>query len=255
MNRIDVMRIDDKGKSVFKDSIIEEVPFTINLNGKELLTMLTSPDDLKELGIGFLYSSGLIKTVSDIKDVVIDKTNWAADITLNKELAPEDFLFKRLYTSGCGKSVIFHNTMDFINMRKLQSDITIPAAKISDLINRFQTMSVAFKETGCAHSAAMSDSDCIHIFKEDIGRHNAVDKAIGGALMNGLSIKDLILLTSGRISSEIVSKVIRIGVAFIVSRSAPTDQAVKLANDMGLTLIGFARGKRMNVYANSERLI
>ena len=108
---------------------------------------------------------------------------------------------------------------------------------------------------GGVHSATLSDAEDIVVFKEDIGRHNAIDKVIGEALMKNLDMSDLIVLTSGRITSEIVFKVQKMASAFLISRSAPTDQAIKAATAGNLTLVGFVRGERMNVYTASERVI
>ena len=215
---------------------------------------MCSPDDLKELCIGFLYSSRLIKSIDDIKNIIIDRQNWNANIELDKKREDGDLIFKRLYTSGCGKGTIFYNALDRIHKIKIISDTKISSEKIVALMERFQKSSTGFKETGGVHSAALSNGDDILVFKEDIGRHNALDKVIGKALIKNLKIEDSIILTSGRISSEIISKAESIKASFLISRSAPTDQAIKLAKELNLTLIGFVRGKRMNVYAANERV-
>ena len=115
-------------------------------------------------------------------------------------------------------------------------------------------MSKLFKSTGGAHAAALCDSDRLLVFKEDIGRHNAVDKAFGECLTNGIETEGKLLLTSGRISSEILLKSVKRGIAILASRSAPTSLAVQFAEKAGLTLVGFVRGKRMNVYSNAQRI-
>ena len=232
MSRIDVLRIDRSEKKNIQDVVTEEIPLTVYLNGKELLTLLCSPDSLKELSTGFLYSSGLIKSKNDIKNITIDNQKWTSHIKLNTKGAAPQPIFKRI-----------------------ASNIKISSEKILTLMDSFQKMSVTFRETGGVHSAALSNGNDILIFKEDIGRHNALDKVIGEALMKGLKMEDLIVLSSGRISSEIISKVQKIRSRFLISRSAPTDQAIKLARELNLTLIGFARGKRMNVYTANERVI
>jgi len=122
-------------------------------------------------------------------------------------------------------------------------------------MNSFQKMSLAFRETGGVHSAALSDGEHILVFKEDIGRHNALDKASGAALLKGINPKCLIVLISGRISSEIIGKAKRLGAPFVISRSAPTDQAIKIARATNITLIGFARGNRMNIYSGEKRVV
>lgn len=255
MSRIDVLRIDRGEKKNIQDVVTEEISLTVYLNGKELLTLLCSPDSLKELSTGFLYSSGLIKSKNDIKDITIDSRNWTSYIKLNAKDADTQLVFKRLYTSGCGKGILFYNALDLMHRKKITSNFKISSEKILTLMDSFQKMSVTFRETGGVHSAALSNGNDILIFKEDIGRHNALDKVIGEALMKGLKMEDLIVLSSGRISSEIISKVQKIKSPFLISRSAPTDQAIKKAGELNLTLIGFARGKRMNVYTANERIV
>ena len=122
------------------------------------------------------------------------------------------------------------------------------------MVKKFQMKSELYKTTGGTHSAALSDGENILIFHEDIGRHNAVDKVIGDAFLQQIRLDDKILITSGRVSSEILLKVAKGGIPLLVAISAPTDMAVELANKLGITLIGFARGKRMNVYTHEERI-
>lgn len=255
MTKTDVVRIDNGKKQKIKDMVTDEIPLTIQLDGKELLTMLCSPDSLKELSVGFLYSAGLIKSMDQIKNITIDRQNWISYVELNSKNQASELIFKRLYTSGCGKGAIFYNALDLINKRKITSNFTISAEKIIDLMDYFQKNSLNFRETGGVHSAALSDSNKILVFKEDIGRHNALDKVIGEALKKGLNMEDLIVLSSGRISSEIVLKVEKIRSVLLISRSAPTNQAIKLAKELNLTLVGFVRGKRINVYTANGRIV
>ncbi len=234
--------------------VTEEVPLTLHLNGKELLTLLCSPNNLKQLCLGFLYSSGLIKSMDDVENIIIDTENYSSDIKLkDKQLDPQ-LLFKRLYTSGCGRGAVFYNVLDLVQKTKIKSRIKFSANRIITLMSTFQKRSLTFRETGGVHSAALSDGKDILIFQEDIGRHNALDKVIGEALLKGVQMQELIVLSSGRISTEIVSKTAKMKVACLISRSAPTDQAIKLARELNLTLIGFVRGKRMNVYSGTERI-
>ncbi|MFH1848328.1 MAG: formate dehydrogenase accessory sulfurtransferase FdhD [Candidatus Omnitrophota bacterium] len=255
MAEFDALRIDRDGKRNIKDIVTEEAPLTIYLGGKELLTLLCSPDSLKELSIGFLYSSGIIKSMADIKDIAIDDKNWVSHVELSGSDDSSELIFKRLFTSGCGRGTLFYNALDLAHKKIIKSDITVLSDRITALMNTFQDKSVLFKETGGVHSAALSDGERILAFKEDIGRHNAVDKIIGDAVMKGLDMINMIVLTSGRISSEIVHKVAKMRSPVLISRSAPTDQAVRAAREIQLTLIGFARGSRMNVYTGEERIV
>jgi len=252
---VDILKIDKSKNQTLKDKITEEIPLTIYLNKKELLTLLCSPDSLKELSIGFLYSSGLLKSAADIKKITIDSQNWVSYVELKSGDINTQQVFKRLYTSGCGRGTIFYNALDFMHKKRLARDFKISPAKITELMHVFQKKSIIFKETGGVHSAALANGDEILIFKEDIGRHSALDKVIGEALIKKLHTGSLMTLTSGRISSEIVLKAQKIGSPVVISRSAPTDQAIKMAEACNMTLVGFARGKRMNIYTVKERII
>ena len=254
MAKVNILKIDSKGRESLQDIVTEEVPLTIHLDNDELLTLLCSPEGTRELCVGFFFSSGLIKSFADIKNIVIDRQRWRANIKLNKSVN-NGLVFKRLYTSGCGKGTLFYNAVDFVNRKKIASILTLKAEIVKKLMDCFQDKSIVFRETGGVHSAALCQGDEIMIFKEDIGRHNAIDKVIGEALIKKIDMKKSIVLTSGRISSEIVSKVSMMGAAFLVSRSAPTNQAVNWAKTINLTLIGFVRGTRMNVYSAEERIV
>jgi len=193
--------------------------------------------------------------MNDIKAITIDNRKFASYIELVTKDTASQLLFKRLYTSGCGRGVIFYNALDLMHRQKITSNFKVSSEKLISLMNSFQKKSITFRETGGVHSAALSDGNNILVFKEDIGRHNALDKTIGEALMKGLNMEGLIVLTAGRISTEIISKVAKTQAAFLISRSAPTDQAVKLARELNLTLIGFVRGRRMNIYTAKERVV
>jgi FdhD protein len=122
------------------------------------------------------------------------------------------------------------------------------------MVKDFQERSDVFKATGGVHSAALCDTNSILLFTEDIGRHNAIDKIFGGCLLEDIPLNDRAMMTSGRVSSEILLKVARRNIPILISKSAPTDVAVKLADNWGITLVGFVRGTKMNVYANSQRV-
>jgi FdhD protein len=255
MADIELMRIDADGKRKVHDIVTDEIPLTMELNGEELVTLLCSPDNLKELCLGFLFSGGVIASCDEVAAITIDNQNWIAHIELRTTNDAERLMFKRLYTSGCGRGTLFYNALDRMHEKTNTSTMTLSADTVRALVQSFQEMSVAFKETGGVHSAAMSNGDSLVIFKEDIGRHNALDKVIGAALMQQIPMSNTAFLTSGRISSEIMFKAQKTGCPIVISRSAPTNQAVALAERWHLTLVGFVRGKRMNVYAAGERIV
>ncbi|OGC11195.1 formate dehydrogenase family accessory protein FdhD [candidate division WOR-1 bacterium RIFOXYA12_FULL_52_29] len=256
MNKFTIHKISDGKKEKVIDWITEEVPLTINVNGHELATLLCSPTSLRELAVGFLFSSGLIKSLKDITAVRIDEKHWQANITTVDELDfGEKLLFKRMYTSGCGRGILFYNSLDKLRQIKLTLKKGVYWKRVLELMAQFQQSSAEFKKTGGVHSAALCGREKIIARQDDIGRHNAVDKIIGEALLKKLDLSSAMLLLSGRISSEIFYKLNKCGIPIIASVSAPTDQAVKLARKLNVTLIGFARGKRFNVYSSLDRII
>lgn len=252
---VSITRISQGKAENLEDFTAKEVPFTLKINKTELATLLASPSDLKELAVGFLYTTGIIKSISDVENIVLDTSIWKADIGLKEKDLDRNLIFKRLFTSGCGRGVIFYNSLDLLHRKKIDSNFNISTEKIFALMKLLQEKSAGFKKTGGVHSAALSDAKDIVIFKEDLGRHNAVDKVIGEALIKKINFQNSLILSSGRVSSEIVLKIKKAAIPIIVSQSAPTNQAVKLSREFGLTLIGFVRGARMNIYSGNERVL
>jgi FdhD protein len=255
METVKITRIKADTKEVVDDLLACEVPLTIIIGDQELVTLLCTPEDIDDLVKGFLFTSGLIKDSRDIKKIVLDQEQWTAHVDLDDNLQLLDMVFKRLYTSGCGKGTFFYNMFDIIHRAKIASSCVFKSNCINSLMVDFQKRSEVFSKTGGVHSAAIADNNTILVFREDIGRHNAIDKVIGQMISNNCSFEDKIMITSGRISSEIIFKIQKCRIPIIISRSAPTDQAVKLARDMGIILVGFARGYRMNIYSEEERII
>ncbi|MCX6012138.1 MAG: formate dehydrogenase accessory sulfurtransferase FdhD [Chloroflexi bacterium] len=252
--QLPVQRFTSEGKEDIEDIVIREIPLTIILNDQELVTLICSPDDLKYMAVGFLFSEGLLQSREEIKKVMVDERKGLVRIeTLQQKEG--DLVFKRLITTGCGRGASLYSLADAQTLAQIKSDLKVLPSDIFRLVKEFQSKSQVFKETGGVHGAALCDKNSVLIFKEDIGRHNAIDKIVGECMLNDISMEDRIMITSGRISSEIMFKVVKRNIPILVSRSAPTNVGVKLANELGLTLIGFVRGSRMNVYANAWRII
>ncbi len=256
VEKLYIQRYTNDGREDIEDVVIIEAPITIILNNQELVTLLCSPIDLKYLGIGYLFSEGLLADKSDIAKVSVDEAKGIVRVETIAEKQPEgELAFKRLITSGCGRGASLYSLADAQTLAEVKSDMTISTNAIFTLVKDFHNQSQIFKETGGVHSAALCDAESVLIFKEDIGRHNAIDKIIGECMLNDISMENRIILTSGRISSEILLKVLKRNIPIIISRSAPTSVGVKLAYDLGITLVGFVRGTRMNVYTHPQRII
>jgi FdhD protein len=254
--RIRVLRLTEEGKSSIEDIVVREFPLTIVLNNQELVTLLCSPTNLKYLTIGFLFSEGLLKSKDEVKKIIVDDRRGIVRVEAEGvgEL-DRDVLFKRLITSGCGRGASFYSAADVQNQAKVESRIEVSTHDVLAMVSEFQHRSLLHRATGGVHSAALCDTKDILVFSEDIGRHNAIDKIFGECLLEGITTDNRLIITSGRVSSEILLKVAKRNIPILISKSAPTDLGVKLANDLGVTLVGFVRGKRMNVYSNDWRIV
>jgi formate dehydrogenase family accessory protein FdhD len=256
IERLPVLRLTEESRSNMEDVVAREFPLTIILNNEELVTLLCSPKDLNYLAIGFLFSEGLLENKSEIKKIIVDDQRGIVRVETNEDRAMADeLIFKRLITSGCGRGASFYSAVDVQNQAKIESRIEISSRQVLSLVRDFQQQSQVYRTTGGVHSAALCDTRSILVFNEDIGRHNAIDKIFGECVLKDIPTDKRIVITSGRISSEILLKVARRNIPVIVSKSAPTDLGVKLANDLGITLLGFVRGKRINVYTNDWRIV
>jgi FdhD protein len=252
---VPILRI--KGSSVedFIDEVASELPIRLVLNGESLVTLLCTPSELEELTVGFLLSEGLLHEKSSIEKIDINEREATVHVELSD--LPADFskLFeKRTISSGCGKGVTFTQYRMETDRRIGVQDTLLSLDDIRQQLKIFRNISLLYLETGGVHSAALSNGQEILFFSEDIGRHNAVDKLIGKAFMKSVSMENKILITSGRVTSEIMTKAGRNRFPILISRAAPSCMAISYAEDMGITLIGFARGERLNIYSWPKRI-
>lgn len=232
-----------------EDLVVCEYPLTIFLNDQEFITLLCSPKSLKNLSIGFLYSEGIIKSASDIDSINIDEKMGYAYIKIgNVSKFAKQLYGKRVITTGCGKGSIFYNALDSLKCKQFKNNLDMDYKKLLDIMKLFNKKSELFLETGGVHSVGLIDGDDILYFEEDIGRHNALDKIIGNCLIDNVNIEDKAIITSGRITSEIVLKCAKLGIGCIISRSAPTNLAIDTGKKLNIEIIGFARGNKLNVY-------
>ncbi|MTI67548.1 MAG: formate dehydrogenase accessory sulfurtransferase FdhD [Firmicutes bacterium] len=238
------------------DSIIKEYPYTIFINDNEFVTLLCTPESLDYLAVGFLFSEGMINNKEDILGINIDYDRGIAYLKIEKKNnITKKLQGKRTITTGCGKGTIFYNVLDSFKTKKINNNFTLKRENVIKLIEEFNKKSKLFLNTGGVHSCALSSKNEIIYFKEDIGRHNALDKVLGKSIMEDINLDEKLILTSGRVSSEIIIKVAKMNIPILISRSAPTSLAVDIANELGILLIGFARGKRLNIYSKYKNLI
>ena len=202
-----------------------------------------------------MHSEGLIKKKEDVTKVRVDSEKGIAYVyTKNQSSLSKNLHGKRTITTGCGKGTVFYNVVDSFRSKKIENNVKIDTKKITDIVRVFNKKSKLFLKTGGVHSCALSDGEDILIFEEDIGRHNALDKIIGKVFMEDIDVSDKMILTSGRISSEVLIKMAKVGIPIIVSRSAPTNLTLEIAKELNITVIGFVRGDKMNMYSNFPSL-
>lgn len=246
---VDIIRGNDGAFQQMKDKVIKEFPLTITINGQDLITLVCSPMHLDELVAGYLSSERLIKDKNDIHS--IKYSGNSVYLTIGHDTKSLSNKGPKIITSSSGK---ISGDVDIKGIH-LNENIKVMYSTIYETADILSRSSELFKDTGGVHSALLSDYNMdFTLFREDIGRHNAVDKIIGFMVLNNILPKHKILLTSGRVSSEILLKTARCGIPILVSRSAPTDLSINLANRLGITLIGFVRGKRMNIYTYERRI-
>ncbi len=235
------------------ERVVEEVPLTLVVNGRQLVTLLTLGDHPLELAVGFLRSEGLLRGRADLAE-------WREEpgsVHLRVDgigTAMERLFETRTVTTGCGKGTTFYRTLDALQCRPNESRARFDAGTVLRRMGELQRRSDLYRETGGTHNASLADGEKTLCFRTDIGRHNAVDMLGGWALLADVVLDRTLLLTTGRISSEILVKVVRMGVPAVVSRSAPTALALELARDLGITVVGYARGAKFNVYTHPERI-
>ncbi len=252
IKELDIEIVSGRDRKTKKDILTEESPVSIYFNNKEIATLLSSPADLECLAVGFLFNEGFIAKKSDIAELKV-ASNLVYVNSKNGNKA--DFNIDRKYfSSGCGRGIIYHNPQEIEGFSVIETEFKIKVSYVEKLLKDFDRRSVAYAKTGCVHSAALCSKKNILLFKEDIGRHNAVDKVIGEALLKSIPTHNKVVMSSGRLSSDMVLKTARAKVPVLISRSAPTSLAVKLARKLGLCLVGFARFNKLNVYSKNERI-
>jgi FdhD protein len=244
--KIPCIRINGDSVENILHEVVEEIPYALFVNGRHMMTAMMSPLDLEHFVTGFLYTEQVIKSADEIESIRVEK-NRISVITKNlfKVLGP-----KKTILSGCGGSASY---IDAEKLPKIHSDFSVNAGFIADVIKNTLNSDL-HKMTGGIHVAALVGEQGIITLSEDIGRHNALDRIIGFALRNGIDLSHTFIIVSGRVSSEMARKCLIANIPIIVSRGATTTLAMDVAEKNGLTIIGFVRGSKMNVYTHQDRI-
>lgn len=254
---IEVTKIKGSDKQIVNEQVVVEKALTVYINGQEFATMVCSPSQEKELVTGFLCSEGIISQPDQLTKLSLNKQEgliWVE--TTEKKTLSEDLFLKRYLTSCCGKGKSsFYFANDARLTQKIDSPLQITSKDVSHYIRLLDEESELFHQTGGVHGGALASCGQFEYCAFDIGRHNVLDKLYGYAFSSGMDLSEKVIVFSGRISSEIVIKTGKMGCPILIGVSAPTDLALSLAEELGITVIGFARQNRMNVYTHPERII
>jgi len=263
---VNITRIKKTKKEKIQDIVLVEKPIDIIVNSEPLVNIICLPKDLKKLALGFLFSIGIINSTEDIKNLKVDDGENQVDIELidKIEFNIQDFDMNpvsRIVDTTCGipspwRKQIKRTLEDDKESLKVDNDIKIHSSIIFSGVKQMQLETPLYRETGGCHGAAIFNFEGNLIScKEDIGRHNAIDKVIGEILLKKEVFDDKFLTSTGRLTGDCVLKAVRARIPIVASLSAAIESGIRLAFVYGITLIGFVRGARMNIYTHPERII
>jgi FdhD protein len=257
---VEITRIDlSKGeKKRTKDLAAEEKPLHVFLNRVQYATILCTPSNLKELTVGHLFSEGIIRSIKEIKDVILKKGEEVCRVSLKDGIDLEKRLkllkhTSRVIFSACGSTGPYQSSL---RLPKIESNLKVKAVTLLNSVNQLNSIAETYRKTGGVHVAAIFKSDgSLVAFAEDVGRHNAVDKTIGIGALSKIDFEQCFLALSGRLTGDIVTKAARAKLSVLGSLAAAIDSGIAIAKSVDLTLVGFVRGKRMNIYCSPERIV
>jgi len=244
------VQIGEGGGREVEGAVPAEEQIVLTVNAVDLVGLMCTPALLEELALGFLYNEGLVEGVEEVADVRLCGSGRCVDVWLYKDIPP---LAMRTVTSGCSGGTTFENLVEV--RRPVVSGLRAAPEQVAALMRRLQGAAVLYRQAKGLHVSALAEGTELICVAEDIGRHNTIDKLAGICLRRGLPMEGRILVTSGRVSSEMLGKAARMGVPMIVSRTSPTSLSVELARAWGIALIGYARGRHFRVYAGKDRLL
>jgi FdhD protein len=230
--------------------VVREQPLTLVVNGERFVTLLCSPIDLEALVVGYLWMEKVIADVEEVRSLDVSPVDGRAEVTLAR---PVTLPTERILTSGCGGGITFR--IDHRLFPRLASALRVRPPQLAAGMKALFAAAVHYHRSRGIHGAALFDGERLLVVAEDVGRHNAVDKIKGEALRRGIPTEDRILLSTGRISSEMLLKAARMGVPLVASRTSPTEMAVALAEQLGVTVCGYVRPDGLNLYAGEAIVV
>lgn len=232
--------------------VVREFPVVLTVNGRELATLIASPHNLLFLVAGFLRLQGFIRQIGDLEMMGVCDDFGIANVKIRGELPQR---LRPTLTSGCGTGITFSLAGTDGEQVPSVPAAVFTSATVLALMAELTRKAENYRNYGGIHSAAVGDEDGMILYAEDLGRHNTLDRIAGEALLKGINLAGKALVTSGRVSTEMVAKAIQLGISLIASRTSPTDMAVKMCDEAGITLIGYLRSSKFNVYSYPEHLL
>ena len=246
--------INEKGEKI-DIPIIEEKPLTLFLNNQEIVTMMTIGDYPEYLSIGYLYNQGMVREYDDIKKIEYHRDLKTIVVRTYDKTNFEKKLKKKVNTSGCAQGTVFGDLFEEIESVKLNKKNKITNNQLLNLSKKINLEPSLYLKVGAIHGCVLCQEDRPLYYFEDVGRHNAVDKIAGLILEKKLNTENMSFYTSGRLTSEMVIKCIKMKIPILLSRSGFTSWAVEIARKKGLTMIGRLRGKRFSILSGSHRIL
>jgi FdhD protein len=239
-----------KWESLDAETIVE-TPVSLTVNGQVWLTFMCTPVHLEAMAVGFLYNENIIETMNEVEDVRVCEHGDNVDVWLNRSVE-QPTSWRR--TSGCTGGVTAVDALARVDISFNGDQTRVQPDAVGHLVEQFFEAQTLYRKTGGVHSSALSDGEKIVVIADDIGRHNTLDKISGLCLLNGISPETRILITTGRISSEMLQKAARMSSPILISRTSPSSLSIEMAERYGITLIGYARRHRFSVYSNPQRV-
>jgi FdhD protein len=240
--------------SRIETSVTVERPLTLYLNGREIVTMMTIGDYPEYLALGYLLNQNMLNMDEEVLGVEYEEDIETVVVRTATETNFEDKLKKKTLTSGCAQGTVFGDVMEKFVDAALPKGTIIKASWLYALTKQINTVPSLYLEAGAIHGCALYEKNKPLLYMEDVGRHNAVDKIAGYMYRHKITGADKIFYTTGRLTSEMVIKTVQMGIPILVSRSGFTAWGVDLARQVGLTLIGRAKGKRFVALAGEDRI-
>ncbi len=244
----------DQDGNPITTSVTVERPLTLYLNSQEIVTMMSICDYPDYMAVGYLVNQNMIQPGDEITGIDYEEDINTVVVRTPVETDFEDKMKKKTLTSGCAQGTVFGDVMEKFETVRLPADTIIKTSWLYTLMKKINTQPSLYLEAGAIHGCVLSKEDRPILYMEDVGRHNAIDKIAGYMFMHGIEGGDKIFYTTGRLTSEMVIKTVQMGIPILASRSGFTAWGVELAREVGLTLIGRARGKRFVVLAGKERI-